>query len=230
MNTQQRPQLAFTLIELLAVVAILAILLALAVPALLRARDKADLAGGVSSIKQIGVALSLYAADNNQSLPGPNLYWGVYPQYDTGNSSHLGTYLYSYLGISQPTWGKRSIKAMAGPAYWRMNPLFPAYIINTGPEVLGYITLDDGRRVYPWGSILGGTTTPPMNFPSLASAGLMRTWALRDIDQTGPPRPNFAGWAGDLPKAPIYGKNRLQLNFDMSAEVVSSSLNMTQNR
>jgi prepilin-type N-terminal cleavage/methylation domain-containing protein len=232
MNTRQRPQFAFTLIELLVVIAILAVLLALAVPALQRALGKSDLAGGVSSIKQIGVAMSLYAADNNQRLPGPNLYWGQNPEYNTGDTKLIGTYLYPYLGISQPTWGYRSIKAMAGPAYWRVNkgarPSFPAYIANFGPDILGYLTLPDGTRVYPWGN--NTSTIPPANYPALASAGLMRTWALRDIDATGPVKNNQAGWGGSLPKSPIYGKSRLQLNFDMSAEVVSSSLDMTQNR
>ena len=239
MNTRQRPQFAFTLIELLVVIAILAVLLALAVPALQRALGKSDLAGGVSSIKQIGVAMSLYAADNNQRLPGPNLYWGQYPEYNVGDTSLIGTYLYPYLGISQPTWGYRTIKAMASPGYWKMNrgvrPSFPAYIVNFGPEVMGYLTLPDGTRVYPWGDKTSTippmtSTIPPMNYPALASAGLMRTWALRDIDATGPVKNNQAGWGGSLPKSPIYGKSRLQLNFDMSAEVVSSSLDMTQNR
>jgi hypothetical protein len=103
------------------------------------------------------------------------------------------------------------------------------FIRNTGENFNG-ILLADGTRAWPWGR-QGTPNIPPMTLPAIASApGLMRTWMLRDVDQTGPFPNNQAGWGNGLPKSPLYGKSRLQLNFDMSAEVVSSSLNMTQNR
>lgn len=63
---------AFTLVELLVVIGILAILIALLMPALSRARQSARTLSCSSNMRQIGVMFTMYALDNNGFLPPLN--------------------------------------------------------------------------------------------------------------------------------------------------------------
>lgn len=63
------PCRAFTLLELLVVVAIVAVLAALLLPVLSGARTRAQRTFCLNNLKQINVAVILYAGDNHESLP-----------------------------------------------------------------------------------------------------------------------------------------------------------------
>lgn len=62
---------AFTLVELLVVIGIIAVLISILLPALNRARDTANLTKCRANLNQMGTALRMYANDNRDHFPNP---------------------------------------------------------------------------------------------------------------------------------------------------------------
>ena len=90
MRRQTRIKHAFTLIELLIVVAIIAILAAIAVPNFLEAQIRAKISAVKSDMRTLATALETYMVDNNQYLDA--LSWATFELGLTTPIAYIATY------------------------------------------------------------------------------------------------------------------------------------------
>ena len=101
----------FTLIELLVVIAIIAILAAILFPVFAQAREKARQVSCLSNMKQVALALTLYAQDYDETLP-PSPDSAV----DFGNPNSLAR-MPNFLGSLIPYMKSRGILHCASAVY-----------------------------------------------------------------------------------------------------------------
>lgn len=103
---------AFTLVELLVVIGIIALLISILLPALNRAREQAKMAQCLSNLRQIGQALNMHAIDHKNRVPLAGDLWTHAPQNPGSTPQGMGDpaqQYYSYWG--DPGRGGRAVLA-----------------------------------------------------------------------------------------------------------------------
>lgn len=203
---------AFTLVELLVVMALLGVLAALLVVATSAVRSSGDRSKATANMRAIGVGIAAYAADHGGTLPGP-LWPGQMPEFDPNRSGRLVRELAPYLGIETPSQPE-IIDLFVPPAYRKAIDVLSTsrtYVVNM--EVMQ----DDGTVLNPWGSLVGGSESDPLRMSTVPPTA----WGFSDADQEHP-RVNAASWSANTPPKPIHGK-RLAWFFNGSVGSVETA-------
>jgi prepilin-type N-terminal cleavage/methylation domain-containing protein len=127
MNTPPLNQKGFTLVEIMIVVAIIALLAAIAVPGFLRARKRSQASRILNDLRMIDSALDQYAIETNKKSNDPVAVadWTSYikkgsPLYNTGNSL-FGTSYGPQMVDQIPqvaTSDYNLLSDVAGPGFW----------------------------------------------------------------------------------------------------------------
>ena len=205
---------AFNLVELLVVVAVLAIVAALLLPAWMRAKQQRLQADCLSNLKQLTQALQIYVDDYEDQLPGP-VWNGMLASAEANTSEQFLHYVAPYLGV--PPLGDEAvvIPAAACPGYMSVAPG-----VRSIRDMEGRISYLLNPDVDP----RPGPPVRPFGYPDPEQKPLKRS----DLNQYGSPAELYAisdadqanvtdtsiDWRRDLPVKPVHRGARNQVFFD----------------
>ncbi|MDR1282728.1 MAG: prepilin-type N-terminal cleavage/methylation domain-containing protein [Opitutaceae bacterium] len=217
---------AFTLIELLAVIAIIGILAAIILGTIGSVRKKAHQVRCISNLRQVGIAMLAYVNDNKERLPGP-VYAKITNTYGKTENTALAWRLSTYLSLPDPATMPGSLHPFVPFLHC------PSRGIANDTTICTFAAQCDLGTTGPAKSPNGDkrafgqpdTTDPkdetkgirPLRYPELESlGGASRTWALAEVDRTVPYTyiTGQTGWYNALPEIPPHGNKHTILWFD----------------
>ena len=228
-----RAHAGFTLIELLVTISIIAVLASISLPLYQRTMISGRQAKGIANMRNAGTAIMAYAAENNNTLPGP-CGLGIIPTCNSTSkaSGDLAGFIAPYLGITVPTNSTYVIvPALVSPgvtayssALAKPTSRIPHYIQSDmlrgttnsgGPGTIrpfgyagtsGSAAINDPLRLTRLGDFTNDTGQP------LSSVNV---WLLSDADQQlTDVQAKASGWFVSLPPKPVYGATRLRMYAD----------------
>jgi len=126
MKPSRTPNAGFTLIELLVVIAIIAILAAMLLPALARAKSKAERTYCMGSLRQISVFMHLYTDDNKDTFPA-HRNQNLYPDSSEILTNWWGATIIDYAQSKSNLFhcpslkGRMPVPFAPTPQYWSWN-------------------------------------------------------------------------------------------------------------
>lgn len=182
---------AFTLIELLVVISIIALLISILLPALRNAREAARLAACQSTLRQYGVAVASYQADERDHFP----FIAQYTDNGTSNASYCGSgqegqtlewLIAPYFSATRPNpgWtGAGNIDNTGSKSFWC--PSAPitgkrgwGLFYNNGPE-WGQATGYQGALFSAYNNPWPNNPTPKNHNPSAGALNYVAAAQLR---------------------------------------------------
>ncbi len=140
MHLKYKKATGFTLIELLVVIAIIAILAAMLLPALAKAKAKAQQTVCLSNLKQWGLASTLYVGDNNETFPFPKYQASYAIGNDEDNPVWQDMYPYHTAHEGDDVWFN------ALPPYVATQPLYQWAIGSSRAQFSSFY--DSGQTIF----------------------------------------------------------------------------------
>ncbi len=145
----------FTLIELLVVISIIAVLLAILIPSLSKAREKVKDTSCKSNLKNVGYAVAMYLDAYDRKLPPTNPANG-FLWYDAAGNRYLpntavgntywGIYYYDYIGTSTKIFGCPSLTHLPEGLIYTYAGQNPKDVIANAGYGLNYNSKMRGRN------------------------------------------------------------------------------------
>jgi len=196
MKSSRRPVLAFTLVELLFVVAIIALLAALALPAIGGAIKRSNAAKCASNLRQIGVAYRTAIIDNNGRL------FGTFETNASGGNK---------------VWQTSIQERVNWPGSYHTNAVFRC---PSDPRGLSYAAAGNGFRSYGQNIALCGNVAQGMGPMAAIIPEQTKTFLVMEVVKGYGAHPS---WGGNYNPTNMHGTNCNVLFVDGHVEALTAA-------